>query len=638
MIKWHIVTSEVFRNGTATPGHMYFLSDTKEIYRGSDPFTESVIVYTGALPANPALNRLYINSENLEGKIWAGQETGWTTVIKAVSDEVLDQAGLAVSGKAVVAYVAAEIAKLSTAANTVSSLSWDSAEHILTVNKGDASTENIVFDGLGVSLNYNSVTGVLQLLDASGAKVGTDIKLDLERFVTAGVYDPDKKSIFLYFDKEKTDFVEIPVADLVDTYTAQSTGSVNMSVSGNVFTADVKISTNSGNLITLDEKGLYVAPIDISGKMDKVSSSVIGNIATFGENGQVVDSGKNLNDIKSNANIYVGASIEEAVAGNVPAKNDICIVKAEIGKGTGKYQHTAYVYDGSAWAAMDGNYNAENVFFADNLVTTHAIGNITLNNGQATIPAAGKNLKDVWNSIFVKSKNPTTSQPSVSIVFNQAGSYEAGQSVTPSYTARLDPGSYSYGPETGVTAESWNVTNTDGGAASTNSGSFDAIVVKDDTNYTITATATHGEGAIPVTNIGAQYPAGKIAAGTKTKTSAAITGFRNAFYGTLTDKTELTSDVIRGLKGKLKAPRKGSTMNMDIPVGARRIVVAFPATVGDASSIIDVNGMNTNIISAFTVSQIDVEGYNNYAAIAYKVYCMDLANANDVKNTYKITL
>nr|DAP41131.1 MAG TPA: hypothetical protein [Caudoviricetes sp.] len=56
---------------------------------------------------------------------------------------------------------------------------------------------------------------------------------------------------------------------------------------------------------------------------------------------------------------------------------------------------------------MDGNYNAENVYFDEDLMTTSAIGNITLSNGQATIPAVGKNLKEVFQTIFVKESNPT---------------------------------------------------------------------------------------------------------------------------------------------------------------------------------------------------------------------------------------
>lgn len=63
-------------------------------------------------------------------------------------------------------------------------------------------------------------------------------------------------------------------------------------------------------------------------------------------------------------------------AGAEAQKDDIFVVKALIAGG--KYSYTAYVYDGSVWAAMDGNYSAENVYFADDLTYTAAIGVLTV--------------------------------------------------------------------------------------------------------------------------------------------------------------------------------------------------------------------------------------------------------------------
>lgn len=42
----------------------------------------------------------------------------------------------------------------------------------------------------------------------------------------------------------------------------------------------------------------------------------------------------------------------------------------------------------------------------------------------------------------------------------QAGEYEVGTDVTPQYSAVLNAGSYTYGPATGITASSLEVTNT----------------------------------------------------------------------------------------------------------------------------------------------------------------------------------
>ena len=53
---------------------------------------------------------------------------------------------------------------------------------------------------------------------------------------------------------------------------------------------------------------------------------------------------------------------QEAALIRVPGENttlnkgDIAIIKDPVADG--KYQYTAYVYNGSVWTAMDGNYNA----------------------------------------------------------------------------------------------------------------------------------------------------------------------------------------------------------------------------------------------------------------------------------------
>ena len=326
------------------------------------------------------------------------------------------------------------------------------------------------------------------------------------------------------------------------------------------------------------------------------------------------------------------------VTADATLKNgDIGVVKKVINGD--KVEYTAYYYYGEAWKALDGNYNAENVYFDQDLITTSAVGNITLSNGQATIPAAGKNLKQVFDTIFVKEQNPSVTQPSVSINFPQAKAYEVGTEVTPSFTATLNPGSYSYGPATGITATSWNVTDTAEHSATSNSGSFEKFTVEDGTNYKITAVAQYENGAIPVTNVGNEYAEGQIKAGSKTATSGAVTGFRNSFYGTLTAKTEVTSAVVRGLAGKSnKALSNGAKFAVNIPVGALRVVIAYPDTLREVTSIADRNGLGAEIKTSFAKTSVSVEGANGAAGINYKVYTLDFANPNDTNNFYDVII
>ena len=330
------------------------------------------------------------------------------------------------------------------------------------------------------------------------------------------------------------------------------------------------------------------------------------------------------------------------------AVGDTAIVKTAIytdaeNEANNKYSYTGYVYNGSAWAAMDGNYSADNVYFEDDMLVTKEIGYITLTNGQGTIPSKGKNLSEVFEAMFVKEQNPTTTQPSVNLTFSQAGAYEVGSVVSPSYSATFNAGSYTYGPETGVTVTSWEISDTAGNTASIASGSFADVTVTDTTNYKITAKANHTEGAIPLTNKKNEYAAGQIAAGNKSKVSSAITGYRSFFYGVLdTSSTEapLTSEIVRGLTNG-GAYNASKTFTLNGSATAKRIVIAIPSnsTRAGLKEVILTSAMNTPVTDSYvkTTSAVQVEGVNGATAIDYNVYVYEPA-AIDAGEVHKITL
>lgn len=340
-----------------------------------------------------------------------------------------------------------------------------------------------------------------------------------------------------------------------------------------------------------------------------------------------------VNDVKTPHSELITQATEDITL----AKNDIFIIKDIISEG--KYQHTAYVYDGSQWAAMDGNYNAENVYFTEDFIFTEDLGTVNVSNGSTTVSAAGKNLKEFLSSIFAKEENPIVTQPSVSISLNPSTTaYEVGTLYTPKYTVNFKAGTYQYGPATGIIA-THAVSDTNGNSASTVTGSFEAFTIGDDTSYKISVDTTHTEGEIPKTNLGNSYEGGKISAGTLgTVSTPIVKGFRNCFYGTLSEKEELTSDIIRGLKATGKAVSADTTLNISIPAGAKRILFAYPSSIRDAISVKDVNGMNAEIMSSFSMSKINVEGLNNYLAQEYKVFVLDYAIPAAETNTYKVTI
>ena len=332
------------------------------------------------------------------------------------------------------------------------------------------------------------------------------------------------------------------------------------------------------------------------------------------------------------------AAITAAVGSDELKAGDIAIVREAI-HGDDKKQYTAFVYSGAAWTAMDGNYNAENVYFAEDLTYTSNIGVLTVPpSGNATLAAAGKNVKEVLSSILAKAQDPAVTQPSVSITLTGAGAKEVGTEYTPSYNVTFNKGNYQYGPDTGITA-TYAVSDTSSHTATTATGSFEAFTVGDATNYKVNVTATHTEGAIPKNNLGSEVPNKKINAGTKSAGSGAVTGFRNSFWGGVKSKEGTpTNAIIRGLAGK-----RGSAIAVNYvgdaqeSVGDMRVIIAVPAP-RTITSIKDTNGLNAEAFSAFTHVTVNVEGLNGYEAKSYNVYYKDNADACNKANKWHFTV
>lgn len=350
------------------------------------------------------------------------------------------------------------------------------------------------------------------------------------------------------------------------------------------------------------------------------------------------------------------AAITAALNGATPNAHDIAIVKEAViseealaetknESAEQKYQYTAYRYNGENWAAMDGNYSAENVYFTEDFTFTTKIGTVqTLTNGSTTVAAAGKNIKDFFAGLFAAEQNPSKTDPSVSITLTGAGSYEVGSVVNPSYSASFEDGKYTYGPEpTGVTVSSWAVTSTASESWTEATGTCAAITVADGTNYSVTAKATHTAGAYGKTNLGNDSTI-QIAAGTKSKTSSAITGYRSYFYGVLDTSSAdapMTSAIIREQLTNGGAYNSAKSFTLNGSATAKRIVIAIPSssTRGGLNEVILTSAMNTPVTDSYTLTEnaVQVEGKNGYTAVDYDVYVYEPA-AIDAGEVHAIKL
>ena len=357
-----------------------------------------------------------------------------------------------------------------------------------------------------------------------------------------------------------------------------------------------------------------------------------------------------------------------------PKHGDVAVVIRNIDAAGTKKSRTAYFYDTNTWKALDGNYNAENVYFAQDLMTTSAIGNITLTGGQATIPAAGKNLKEVFETIFVKedSANLKTGNVAANITGVSLQYIEVGSSASATGTVVLsEDGAYKYGyttesgsdgdaatsvvnnGTTGVTVNnlatppytmSYKVgagsptpleaTEENGAIFQINSGVQTAKA-----SASVTATVAYTAGYNPVSNLKKMYPSQKITAANATKTTELFRWYVPMYAGfkysdtVIAAPANITEEQIKGLTATTGA----TAYNQTVPTSAkatkawRQYFVAVPEVWAKTlTAAKDSNNLT------LTVSQAaDVTMTLGTASIKYKVFYIN--NAADY-DTVQISL
>ena len=331
-----------------------------------------------------------------------------------------------------------------------------------------------------------------------------------------------------------------------------------------------------------------------------------------------------------------------------------------------KYSYSAYVYTENGWAAMDGNYSADNVYFDEDLIVTTKIGTIqSLTNGQATLSAKGKTLKQVFSSLIAERKTPTATLPSGTIEWTnyENGNYlvEVGETIIPAWKTTFSAGSYTYGPATGVTpvqAKVYLSTNSDSsfvigaGEMDGKTGKLSALTIND-TSTKHYAKVEYGctDGAsTPRDNFGDDHintsknlPIQATSGKTDTSTYY-IQGYRKAFFGSRVSPIELTSYNIRSLTSNVSSFNASFTVTID--QGATQVVIAVPQ--GRVVKKVEDNGaFGQDILEAFDKytdsSTVNVGGADatssnigNYSA-KYNVYVYNPSTPLG-SNTYTVIL
>ena len=357
---------------------------------------------------------------------------------------------------------------------------------------------------------------------------------------------------------------------------------------------------------------------------------------------------------------------EEALATiENPTKGDMAVVERVIGGISSATSLTAYVYNGSAWAAMDGNYSAANVYTSSKITLAGDYGQDSRKDKITSIGnlrigdeiAAGTSLQSLLMDMLSQRLQPSiTANPSATIkLYNgsgtsEVGAVEVGTTITPRYVATLDDGSYTYEATTGVSATSYAVTSTGrktvNGAtdattedsASVASGTFSQFTVDDDTSYKLSVSIKHSAGNIAKDNLGdPSEDSIQIAAGTKTDDSTTVTGYRAWFCGykngdnALADATAITGAQVRALGNSANGSWKSSMSVTKM----KQMFFAAPAGKGYKPVIKDASTTAPQtVLGPITVS---VEGANSFDAIDYDVWYVANADAASGSATLNIT-
>ena len=262
---------------------LYFCSDTKNIYKGDDLYTDGVRKVT-VRPTTPAIGVLYIVTSTGTLDMYDGNE--WSVVVPKVSKTVSisstdDEIPTA---KAVYDYITRMLEDLIGSGDIITDVTASDTVAAIKVSKNGEDVD-VVVKGVVTEPTFDAVTRKITL-PVTGKEEPIVIELGKDTFLDStkdNKYNPETKAIELYLNDGSK--IEIPAEALVDVYTGGSSTTARVTVSdGNVITVDVKLSTAEGNGIKIDAEngGLivdlspYAKTEDVQADLDAIGDRIDG--------------------------------------------------------------------------------------------------------------------------------------------------------------------------------------------------------------------------------------------------------------------------------------------------------------------------------------------------------------------------
>lgn len=250
------------------PATLYVITDAAKIYKGSTEVTKDIYVINGDLPANAGIpGKLYIDSRTLEIKTTV-DNTSW---VMASPGYITDSGNWESADSSRLATVGVIKSGILQSINSI--LSDQNIAHAITY---DPDTLTITIPMFGVE--------------------PLSISIPKDKYVTSGTYNSETKNIELYLENQE-DPVLIPAAELANTYSANNVGH-------NV-------------IITIGSDYTISADVDLSKKLDKLSSPIGGKLIISNVNGNIQETSYNIQAsgdlLNDDVSIPVGSIIASAI-------------------------------------------------------------------------------------------------------------------------------------------------------------------------------------------------------------------------------------------------------------------------------------------------------------------------------------
>ena len=218
-----------------------------------------------------------------------------------------------------------------------------------------------------------------------------------------------------------------------------------------------------GSILNIISKAVSAAQIValIDASTSNVSAEVVDVVDSSGNTQQKIK----LTAAASDSTVVTTGSTAPEEAVENPKNGDYYIQETLI-NGSDVPSRTAYIYNGTAWQALDGNVTAENVYFPDGLQRTAQFG-FQKESTDIKTECEGMNLKELLEWYLVEEKYPTVTLTQAKA---NAGSYSISLTTPGNITSYITGASngslVEVGTEVTFTGVTLNETASHDGAAS----------------------------------------------------------------------------------------------------------------------------------------------------------------------------